>query len=94
LFKNYYIILATKRGRPIKQMPPKWENVIKCIKRNGPVNKRGRRYNSFETSIGIKAWNISRKCHSFINQNLMPIPSLQNLRRLTSTLLENVSYIC
>jgi len=65
--------------------------VISSIKRNSFKSPYGRRYSNFETLIGIGALNIGRKCHRFINNNIMPLPSISTIKNLSSTFMEKVS---
>lgn len=67
--------------------------VIHSIRKNkAQPNTRGRRYNNVEMTLAIGSLNVSKKCHRFISKNIMPLPSITTVRKLTSTLMEKVHY--
>lgn len=64
--------------------------VIRSIKKNHGVKPQGRRYNDFELSIGIGALNVNKKCHNFIDKNIMALPNVATIKKATSMLMQKV----
>lgn len=67
--------------------------VVSAIMRNTSKSPHGRRYNDHDMLLGIGALNIGKKCHTFINNNIMPLPSPSTIQGLANSIFEKVRVI-
>jgi hypothetical protein len=66
------------------------EAIIHAIKQK-PISKPGgQRYSKWQKLIGLGALNISKKCHTFIASNIMPLPSVTSLQKTIGVVMKQV----